>query len=572
MCGIWQFFLKNSNKLSENEIANLNKMFKSFSYRGPDAHNFITKENTIIGFHRLAINGLNPSGMQPFIFRHDNATYHVICNGEIYNHMELEKELDETVRKNIVSGSDCEFLAPYFATVCNDDIDMFLKKLNGEYALVITKIEDGGKTDVYLGTDQMSVRPMFYKEMEDIGGLIISSLLCGLRDRVDFKYTNYKNHRLNGGEYRHYTQIDGFVKLAKSGYYYVRKPRDPKYTEETPELYHKIVSTLEKTVERRLMTERDIIALVSGGIDSCSGAAILSRLMKKNKKYDNKKLKTITIFMSGGGSDRFYANMLAKHIDADHIEVEVDIEEALRVVDNVIETCETFDITTVRASVWEYLLAKYIAEHTDCKVVFNGDGADEVQMGYLYNYLCPNREEGDKDRIMRCNDICKFDGLRVDRNISHFGLEARVMYEDNEFEELYADIAYELKVPSKQTGRKEKQLIRNAFNYVYKDDPLMPEDITNRQKEAFSDGVSHTDNSWYAIFSKELASRISDEEYMEIQKSCENHCPPHTKESAYLRKRFIELFGEESVECIPYFWLHTWSGSLEPSARTLSVY
>lgn len=568
MCGIWQFFLKNSDKFTEDEITILKTMFNSLSYRGPDAHNFILKENTIIGFHRLAINGLNPSGMQPFSFAYNNSTYYVICNGEIYNHLELEKELSDEIKSNIKSGSDCEFLASYFATVCNDDIELFLQKIKGEYALIITKIENTGKTDIYLGTDHMSVRPMFYKEMEDIGGLIISSVLSGLRDGKTYKYTNYKNHRLNGGEYRHYTQIDGFVSLANTGYYYVRKPREPKYTKEDFVLYEQIVAKLEEVVTRRLMTQREIIALVSGGIDSCSIAAILARELKKQ----NKRLKTITIYMAGGGSDRHYAKMLAEHINSEHIEVEVTIEDALAVIDDVIETCETFDITTIRASVWQHLLAKYISEYTDCKVVLNGDGADEVQMGYLYNYFCPNQQEGDRDRIMRCNDIHRYDGLRVDRNISRYGLEARVPYEDNEFEELYADIAYELKVPSKKLNRQEKELIRNAFTYSYAENPLMPQEITNRQKEAFSDGVSHAENSWYVIFSQELSKRISDEEFLELQKSCANHCPPQNKESAYLRKRFIELFGKESEECIPYIWLHTWSGSSDPSARTLAIY
>lgn len=64
----------------------------------------------------------------------------------------------------------------------------------------------------------------------------------------------------------------------------------------------------------------------------------------------------------------------------------------------MIEITETFDITTIRASVGQYLISKRISEQTDIKVILNGDGADECEMGYLYFYLAPNAEAAKKDR------------------------------------------------------------------------------------------------------------------------------------------------------------------------------
>jgi len=116
----------------------------------------------------------------------------------------------------------------------------------------------------------------------------------------------------------------------------------------------------------------------------------------------------------------------------------------------VIEITETFDITTIRASVGQYLIAKKISETTDVKVVLNGDGADECQMGYLYFYLAPSSEEAKRDRDKLVQEIHLYDGLRVDRNISHFGLEARVPFLDEHFVNLYYRINPDLLIPTKE--------------------------------------------------------------------------------------------------------------------------
>ncbi len=94
------------------------------------------------------------------------------------------------------------------------------------------------------------------------------------------------------------------------------------------------------------------------------------------------------------------------------------------------------------------MLAKKISETTDIKVILNGDGADECQMGYLYFYLAPNPQEAKQDRDRLVKEIHLYDGLRVDRNISHFGLEARVPFLDEDFVNLYYKIDPKLIVPT----------------------------------------------------------------------------------------------------------------------------
>jgi asparagine synthase (glutamine-hydrolysing) len=75
----------------------------------------------------------------------------------------------------------------------------------------------------------------------------------------------------------------------------------------------------------------------------------------------------------------------------------------LEAINEVIAVTETIDITTIRASVGQFLLAKRISTLTDIKVVLNGDGADECQMGYLYFYMAPDPEAAriDRDRLVQ---------------------------------------------------------------------------------------------------------------------------------------------------------------------------
>lgn len=129
------------------------------------------------------------------------------------------------------------------------------------------------------------------------------------------------------------------------------------------------------------------------------------------------------------------------------------------------EVTETFDITTIRASVGQYLLAKRISTLTNVTVILNGDGADECQMGYLYFYLAPNAEQAKRDRDRLVQEIHLYDGLRVDRNIAHFGLEARVPFLDQTFVDLFYKIDPNLLIPTQE--RMEKYLIRRAFEVVW---------------------------------------------------------------------------------------------------------
>ena len=102
-------------------------------------------------------------------------------------------------------------------------------------------------------------------------------------------------------------------------------------------------------------------------------------------------------------------------------------------IPDVIQAIESYDTTTVRASIGNFLLGKYISTHSNAKVIFNGDGADELLGGYLYMNKCSDDIEFDKETRRLLKDIHLFDVLRSDKCISCHGLEPRTPFLDRSF-------------------------------------------------------------------------------------------------------------------------------------------
>jgi asparagine synthase (glutamine-hydrolysing) len=168
-----------------------------------------------------------------------------------------------------------------------------------------------------------------------------------------------------------------------------------------------------------------------------------------------------------GGTDLEYARKVAEHIGSEHTEIIMTEEEGLSVLEDVVRCCETFDITTIRASVGQHLIAKWISKNTDIKVVLNGDGSDEAWMGYLYSHLAPSSQDLYEDSTRLINYIHYFDGLRVDRNISYWGLEARLPFLDKKMVELSQSLSGELRMPQEYKGKNiEKYILRRSFDVV----------------------------------------------------------------------------------------------------------
>ena len=119
-----------------------------------------------------------------------------------------------------------------------------------------------------------------------------------------------------------------------------------------------------------------------------------------------------------GSDDLHYARLAASFLKTKHHEVIVTEEEFLAAIPEVIYKIESYDTTTIRASVGNYLVSKYISENSDAKVIFNGDGADELMGGYLYFHKTSDPIEFDRECRRLLEDIYMYDVLRSDRTIS----------------------------------------------------------------------------------------------------------------------------------------------------------
>lgn len=120
----------------------------------------------------------------------------------------------------------------------------------------------------------------------------------------------------------------------------------------------------------------------------------------------------------GDSPDVKAAREVAEFIGSEHYEIIFTENDIKEVLDDVIYHLETPDITTIRASIGMYLVAKFIKENTNTKVVFSGEGADELCQGYIYFRDAPSADEAHNESLRLLKEIYLFDGLRADRTTS----------------------------------------------------------------------------------------------------------------------------------------------------------
>lgn len=563
MCGIWALLSK--YKCYDPEFYN---SFMQLKHRGPDKSTFLEINSPFniclkLGFHRLSIMDTSTKGDQPFIYENGDSTIYTICNGEIYNY----KNLIKSHNLNVKSSSDCEVIPLLYIKFGEQKL---ISEILGEYAFILFDINKiTGDIKLICGRDQIGIRPLFYSIDND--KCIFSSELKGLVKLSENIKVFPPGHYIKVQYIHQNNEIDILYDFFQ---FYSYEPSRT-ICDNVEFIKDNLFKILVDSVVCRLQSDRPMGCLLSGGLDSSTVAAIASNWLKQKSM---KKLKTFCIGMEGS-TDIEYAKEVAQHIDSEHTTVLFTEQEGLDAIEQVIYAIESYDITTIRASVGQFLISKYISENTDIKVLNLGEGPDE-QGGYIMFHNAPSCYEGKKECIKLLKEIHMYDVLRADRAVSFFGLEARVPFLDRRFIDYHMSLNPHLIMPrtlmipnNVQVDEKyknikyEKPLLREMILRTN----LIPLNVNLRKKEAFSDGVSSLNKSWFEIIQEYVETKISDEEFL-LEAPKYEHNKPMTKEAYYYRKIFEKYYGKKNDKIIPHYWLQSWCDTNEPSARKLSIY
>jgi asparagine synthase (glutamine-hydrolysing) len=565
MCGIFGVITKDSKEeLIKNE--EFEKRFNMIAHRGPDKSNIINiNKNDVqfkLGFHRLAIVGMNSKNDQPF---NDGSTI-VLCNGEIYNHKDLIKKYN--LKCN--SDSDCEVILHLYNMF---GIDKTMKLLDGEFALAIIDLKNN-KT--FLARDPFGVRPLFsnldirkiigeefseqssfhYNRMHDFCGTLVFSS----EGKPDKRLV-----QVLPACYYTITQNSYFI----TNYFVYPKPNPFLFKRNESvqnNIRKKIVSLLTSAIEKRLYADRNLGFFLSGGLDSSLVLSIAMKLFNENGTDKYKIKYPIDVFSIGlqDSTDvknaikvvNFLKQKYGDHTIKHHVKY-YTIEEGLKAISETIYYLESYDQTTVRASTPMYLLSKYIRENTNVKVLLSGEGSDELFGGYLYFLYAPSASDFDSECRKLLSRLYLYDNLRADRTVASQGMELRVPFLDIKLTEFVLGLHYLLRVPPTD-NKIEKWIVRDAFNTDY-----LPKDILWAQKQAFSDGVGY---SWKDAIKELAESNPYQCEYLTN--------PPKTPEEKMYR-RIFEYYYPDRGHVIPEMWLpnQKWINTNgESSATTLKVH
>lgn len=509
-------------------LSRLETAFAATKSRGPDDTRALSLSAGTLLFHRLAIMGPEPAGMQPFTAPDGSA---VVCNGELYGFRKLKREL-EAKGYWFASGSDCELLLPLW----REHGTAMFAELDAEFALILY---DASTNSFIAARDPIGIRPLYYG-YSGSGHILFASepkSLLGLTDRI---MPFPPGHYYKDGAFICYQDMSKVEAVCE---------------DDLETICANIHEKLILGVEKRLDADVPVGFLLSGGLDSSLVCAIAAKLL-------GRPIETYAVGMSTDAIDLKYAKQVADHIGSHHHEIYITEQDVLDTLDELIYTLGTYDITTIRASMGMYLICKAIHEQSDVRVLLTGEISDEL-FGYKYTDFAPSPEAFQREAEKRIRELHMYDVLRADRCISANSLEARVPFGDLDF------VRYVMSIdPAKKVNvyGKGKYLLRHAFEGDY-----LPPSILQREKAAFSDAVGHS----LVDDLKAYAERTYGDDWKAVAEKYAYHAKPFTKESLLYREIFEKHYPGQA-EMVVDFWMPNkeWEGCNvdDPSARVLSNY
>ena len=559
MCGIVAIF--NVKEQTPELRTKALGMSKKIRHRGPDWSGIHCSGSAILAHERLSI--VDPeSGGQP-LFSPDGKQV-LAVNGEIYNHKEIRERYKG--RYDFQTGSDCEVILALY----RDKGVNFLEDLNGIFAFALYDEEQ----DAFLiARDHIGVIPLYIGYNAD-GKVFVASELKALEGECECYEPFLPGHY-------YWSKDPGMKRWYKRDWMEYDNVKDNTASSDA------IRKSLCAAVKRQMMSDVPYGVLLSGGLDSSVISAITESYAERRIETDSRsrawwpRLHSFAVGLKGA-PDLAKARLVADHIGTVHHEINYTIQEGLDALRDVIYFIETYDITTVRASVPMYLLARVI-KSMGIKMVLSGEGADEIFGGYLYFHKAPSAEEFHKETVRKLSKLHLYDCLRANKSLSAWGVEGRVPFLDKEFLDVAMRTNPKAKMcsvlPASRSGEAdpkasiEKRIVREAF------EDMLPEEVAWRQKEQFSDGVGY---SWIDTLKKITSEAVTDEQMAHAEERFPINTPL-CKEEYYYRSIFEEHFPSESaarsvpheasVACstaVALEWDEAWKNMNDPSGRAVS--
>jgi asparagine synthase (glutamine-hydrolysing) len=369
ICGIVNFDLE--KPVFQHEI---DKMTELITHRGPDDSGYYIKKNVGFGFRRLSIIDLN-TGHQP-LSNEDDSVW-IVFNGEIYNHVSLREQLLAKGHQ-FKTGSDTETIVHLYEEYGSECV----KHLRGMFAFVIW---DENNKKLFCARDRFGIKPFFYflNHEKFIFGSEIKCILSQTKSSSKLsvpmldQYLTYGYSTQEGTIYQniqklmpgHTLEIEYGGKVKINRYWDIHYTPDYSKTEE--EWCKLLDDKLFESVKAHLMSDVPLGAFLSGGVDSSSMVALMS-------KNSSTPVKTFSIgFKEEEFNELKYAREVAKMYNTEHHEQIVE-PESISLLPHLVDTYD--EPFADSSAIPTYFVSKFAREHVT--VVLSGDGGDELFAGY----------------------------------------------------------------------------------------------------------------------------------------------------------------------------------------------
>jgi asparagine synthase (glutamine-hydrolysing) len=496
MCGIVAHFAPDGGNSDDALVAQLARRLR---HRGPDGEGAKTLGRASLGHTRLAIVDVG-GGEQPMLGEAFGSL--MVCNGEVYNHAELRRQLTE--RHRFATNSDSEVIVHLYEERGKDCVE----ELDGMFAFFAS---DG---DSFLAArDAFGIKPLYYGRTADDAWLFASEA------------------KIVGAYCQRFTALRPGSLITERGEQerWFRPAWELEVGRQRDVDLQQLTERLEVAVTKRFMADVPLGVLLSGGLDSSIVAALSARHLPN--------LMTFAVG-AAGAADLDAARQVARALGTRHFEHVYSAKDAARVLPEVIRQLESYDPALIRSAVPGYFVSALAASHV--KIVLTGEGADEVFGGYDYFSGIDSRLEFHRECVRLLFGLYGMNLQRVDRMTMAHGIEGRVPFLDVGFVDYVMRIDPALKMWG--GARSEKALLRAAFADV------LPSAVTKRRKLEFSRGAGGEAPL------RELAERkISDRDLL-LSRARFPVDSPVTKEELLYREIFSEIFPGETFRAAVRRW------------------